>query len=748
MSKPTRIHKLANASFLAAVFTSLIALIFWLTSGTYNPGSPVTVGLVTLRLAESLWPVTLLWLAALGYGIAYYKWVFRKACGHRVGLVTVGMAVLLIIQWLCASIGFVGSAASWLVCLPGLVIALTGLPAFCKRLLAKDTQQDKQWLTYGIMWFVPVLAMLIIASCCPPGTLWRVEAFAYDVTSYHLQLPQEWLTLRQMTSLNHSVYSYLPGLIEGGYLLIASFHKSTQDAVYACQIFHGSLALLAAMAAGQLVSQLTQQRVGVGVAALFLSAPWVLITGSLAYNEMGVLAFGAGAMLIVFSEHGRTRGGAAAAGLLVSAATLCKLTAGIMIALPVGLILLIGLNRINSPCRKAGVSARNIENSSAPPQPPPSGGGYGNIHRTQLINLQLAAVAAFVGLLTLSPYLIRNYVQTGNPVFPFAADVLGQGHWDDELVERWNQGHGLAQNQEGRLDSLARQWLLNTGYGAVGGTPTPRETQNIARFDREGGVPVFWIAVFISAVLVLMHKNTRRTGGALLLMIGLQLVFWLFFTHLQSRFLLPTLLPACLLAGLGYGRLHALTKTKAPTAAPLVGSAVLICMIAVSYMTLNNQTRTIPDPDTGEPLQTPIWMAINTDISNSDHPINRLPETSKTLMVADSSGLLYLDRPFVYASAFDEAPLGRFIREAEHDPQQVNQLLQAAGITHVWVHWAELDRLHSTYGHDSDVTAESLQSLINTGWHPVESLGLTATLFALPGSSLTTEITESTEKKK
>lgn len=274
--------------------------------------------------------------------------------------------------------------------------------------------------------------------------------------------------------------------------------------------------------------------------------------------------------------------------------------------------------------------------------------------------------------------------------------------------------------------------MRNAGYGAVGGRPTPRETENVARFDREGGVPALWLAVVIGSVLVMLHQASRRTGGALLMMLGIQVGFWLFATHMQSRFLLPTLLPACLIAGSGYERLSVLARAKAPSATPLIGIAIVITMVTMSYVTLNSQTKTVPNPEGGPPLQTPIWMAIEAPIGNNEHPINQLPEDSKTLLVADNMGLLYLRRPFVYASAFDEAPLGNIIRRAGGEPTDVNQLLREAGITHVWVHWAELSRLHRTYGHDAEVTIESLRSLIATGWQPIQAVDRSATLFAMP----------------
>jgi 4-amino-4-deoxy-L-arabinose transferase-like glycosyltransferase len=643
-----------------------------------------------------------------------------------------GIAGLLVVNWLVAWAGWLSQNGAVAVFGAG---ALLNLLKMLPNKSVRRGERETPIVPWAVLLQVPGFVLLLIAACCPPGSLWRVEAFGYDVTSYHLQLPREWLNMGHMVGLEHNVYSFLPSLIESGYLLIGVLSGSVLAGMYTCQLFHVTLALLAAAAIGKTVTVRTTTPTGIGAAALFLAVPWVTVTGSIAYNEMGVMAFGAAALMLTFNEAGTTRRGAAAIGILVGAATLSKLTAGVMVALPVGLILLFGLNRNafthspNSPARKGGVNAAptsdDVNDSRA--QPRPSGRGY-----VFSMCLQSAGIAALAGFLTLSPYFIRNYNATGNPVFPFAADSLGVGHWDETLVERWDTAHGLSPKHEGKLDALGRQWLFNTGFGAVGGHVTPRETQNMARFDREGGVPPLWIAVVIAGVLLLIHKDTRRPAGALLMMLGVQVLFWMFATHMQSRFLLPTLLPACLIVGLGYDRLHTITKPKAPTAAPLLGSAVIITLAVTGYATLASQTRTVPDPQTGEPLQLPIWSAIDAPIDNADHPINRLPEKSRTLLVADNSGLLYLDRPFVYATAFDEDPLGRIIRATSGDPHKVNRALHAAGITHVWVHWAELDRLHNTYGHDRDVTPQTLEKLIATDWQPIESVGRSATLYVLP----------------
>ena len=686
----------------------LFVLSLWIiTQNGVSAQNPDAFFAVFRIVAGAVPVLAALWIGAAGYGYALRLLLLRdRKTGTLIEELALGIAALLAVNWLVAQLGLLSPNGAISVFGAG---CLLNLLKFLPGLGPARREGRKFVLPWAVLLLIPGVVLLIAAACCPPGALWRVEAFGYDVTSYHLQLPHEWMTAGSMAGLEHNVYSFLPSLIEGGYLLIGVLSGTVVDGIYTCQLFHVTLALLAAAAIGKLVATRAGVSTGIGAAALCLALPWVTITGSMAYNEMGVLAFGAAALLIVFGESGKSRSGAVAIGLLVGAATLAKLTAGMMIAVPVGLILLLNLNHTKETDVKTG----------------------------RMKPVQRAAIAALAGVLMLSPYLVRNYSATGNPVFPFATDTLGAGHWDDALIQRWDKAHGLSPKDEGRLDALNRQWLLNTGYGAVGGRPTPRETQNMARFDREGGIPALWIVVVVAGVLLLKQRETRRITCAMGLMLGVQVLFWMLATHMQSRFLLPTVLPACVIAGLGYTRLVEITKDKSPSVAPLIGSAVVVAIAMINYTTIAGQTRTVTDPQTDEQLPVPMSVAIDAPIVTSPtdpnaHPINRLPADSKTLLVADNSGLLYLNRPIVYATAFDEAPLGRIIRETDGEPDEVTARLRAAGVTHVWVHWAELYRLHRTYGHDADVTIERLQQLIESGWAPVEMLGRSATLYALP----------------
>src|SRR6185436_2428829 len=55
--------------------------------------------------------------------------------------------------------------------------------------------------------------------------------------------------------------------------------------------------------------------------------------------------------------------------------------------------------------------------------------------------LALTLPGALAGLAILAPWLLRNYAAAHNPVFPFAASLLGTGDWTAEQATRYAAAH-------------------------------------------------------------------------------------------------------------------------------------------------------------------------------------------------------------------------------------------------------------------------------------------------------------------
>lgn len=743
-------HAAARRSLIViAAGTALLLVGLWLAhQGGLAPANADAFVYALALLVASLPFVAAQWIAAAGLG-----WLIRRAMrldgpGSLITQLGAGLACLLLLDAALGLAGLLNAFTTWGLC----ILAIPALiwQAYHPHSTPPTDDGPPSSLPWSLAAAAPATGVLLVACLCPVGSLWRMEALGYDVLSYHLQLPREWLERGRIVGLPHNVYSYLPNLVEAGYMAIGAMAGSMVHGLYAAQLFHASAALFVAVAA---VSALRHPLRALGrragadaptssaaalAGSLLLAMPWTLVVGSLAYDEMFGLALGAAALTLVYAPAGRSLRAAALAGLLVGAATLCKLPMGPMIALPVGLILLLGLNRPSANATSAP--------ANADPSPPPATSHHAATTPRTRGPIALAFVAAIAGSLTLTPYFVRNALWTGNPVFPFAARALGHAHWTEFEVNRWDRAHGRAPHNDTALESLDRQWLRSAGYGAVGGRPastTGIDRFNIARFPRDAGFPLIWVAAAAGAVVSLLSPGLRRIASAMLLMLACQIAFWLLATHQQSRFLVPSLLPQVALVGLLLGWLahHSSRATRPPArsplramAAPALGVALVGAMTAQSLELLGKQTL----------LDLPVWtlagampMPEQLDRLGPDanvlgnHPLNHLPPDSLTYSLADNARLLLIRRRLLYETAFDRCLLGDLMRQHRGNPAAITTALRARGVTHVWVCWAEIHRLQSTYGFDPDVTNPAVDQLAKH-WRVVLDGPPNFTLYALP----------------
>jgi hypothetical protein len=129
-------------------------------------------------------------------------------------------------------------------------------------------------------------------------------------------------------------------------------------------------------------------------------------------------------------------------------------------------------------------------------------------------------------VITFSPWLIRNAVWTGNPVFPEATSLFGRGPFSPSQQTRWVLAHAPRQDQSSlaaRLRAFAEQNLVDWRYGFV----------------------------VLPAGLVAGALNRRRPEMLLLTsLLMLQAIVWVGFTHLQGRFFVLSIPMVAIGAGL------------------------------------------------------------------------------------------------------------------------------------------------------------------------------------------------------
>ncbi len=344
------------------------------------------------------------------------------------------------------------------------------------------------------------VAVSLVGASLMPGTLWRPEdPHPYDSLIYHLQVPREWFEAGRIAALHHNVFSFFPFNIEVHYLLADYLRGGPWAAAYQAQFLSLSLTLLTALTLWGWARVRAGRRAAALTAAAFVTLPWVLMLSCVSYVESGMLLFGTLAICWFFTA---ITGGQTAkrafllAGVFAGLACGAKLTNVplLLVAMPVAGIIAwwVGRDRILS-------------------------GGQ---------MLRGCGLVVLCGLLTLSPWLIRNAVWAGNPVFPVAMRQLGQAHFTDTQVERFERAHRPAPDHAPWPSRLARagsEIALNRQYGYV-------------------VVPL--------ALLVAMLRWRSVEARAALLLIAMILVFWLTSTHLMGRFFVLAVVPAAMMLAL------------------------------------------------------------------------------------------------------------------------------------------------------------------------------------------------------
>lgn len=568
----------------------------------------------------------------------------------------------------------------------------------------------------------PALALMLVAASSPPGALWLSEAHGYDVLSYHLQLPKEWLEAGRIRPLEHNVYSFLPSHMEaafthlGAMLLPAGPAGASPGAAYisgagaallAAQMLHALVAILAAALIGRLgwamllaggVGAITARYAGTLAAAAVLATPWTIVVGSMAYNEMAVVALGAAAALAAVERgerHTPVRR-AVAAGLLVGMACGAKPTAAFTVGPVVGLLLLGFVHPDEAP----------------------------SLGRRLRVWAAMAGAGALAGLAPMLPWMVRNAAASGgNPVFPFAARLLGRGHWSEEQVARYAGAHHAHGAWAERFTLL-----LSSDRGIT---------------HEQWSVMVF--AGLVGLIAAVAWRRTRR--AALLLLAGTVVVAaaWMALTHMQSRFLIPALLP--LGAGVGLGaaalislvarlvgeggarRRHAFALTAAAVCAALPAALTIraVNIFAVQRGQMPNALLPMGvEGCTGLPLVPLVVGAGNWD---REQELRRAPtpqwflnlflpivaaewaenDHARIYLLGDATPLYYAG-DVLYHTTWDRSPLGALLAKYPGRPQeeagaQWARGLRAQGVRWIVINLAELHRLiEQDNWYDRDVT--------------------------------------------
>ena len=380
-------------------------------------------------------------------------------------------------------------------------------------------RQIRSGVLQGLPWSAITLAGVLVAfvTALAPET-------EYDALWYHLELPRRWLAAgRPIDDITEYISLYPLGwqLLYGGALAF--------DGAPAARLLHWSAFLASAVVASAIGTRALGARAPWLTAAIFVTAPTVLWEATAAYNDLATAlhtGIGAGALWIATRTPSRSWMLLAVVqlGFACSTKHLALVPLGITLALHAA-----------HRWRAAGAIAA----------------------------IGSASAVGAVVLVLASPWYIRSWVASGNPVFPEMFEVFGA-----EPPERWDRltEDGLARfksrfgGEQSVSGLLALPWDMTMHAARYGGTLGPLLLMLITC------IPLVW----------------RGSGAARWLIAGalLYLIVWASpVSSYQLRFLVPWwVFMAPVLARAAERGLEAATRTgRAPAVA--MRALVLVALV-------------------------------------------------------------------------------------------------------------------------------------------------------------------------
>jgi hypothetical protein len=601
----------------------------------------------------------------------------RETLLHWVTAIALGLGVISIATLGLGLAGWLSRASSFTMLGVGGVLGLLIIArSRTWRRLENTGHAIRAWLDgpagWAWLWLLamPFLGVAIVVALLPPGTMWPGEPHGYDVVEYHLQIPREWYEIGRIIPLQHNAFSFFPFNVEMQYVLAMHLQGGPWAGMYLAHLMHLAMIVLSVAAVYGLAQAGSKSKSAPTIASVLVATiPWLTQLGSIAYNEGGLLLFGTLATGWAFRailSPSRRLGRFPVAGLLAGFACGSKLTAVPEVLVAVGgicavAILLTRHAYLPLPSGEGrGEGELKLNDAKIIPTPPlpnplPAGEGTGVSQTIRLIGV---ATFFLAGTLAFAPWLVRNCVWAGNPVFPEATFIFGQGHFSDAQVDRWKQAHSPRPDQQSvgaRLSAWRTDVWASPQYGFV------------------------LLPLGVICGLAACWRQDRLPALLMIAMFAALCIVWLGFTHLQGRFFIFGVPIAGLL----------IAQVPWRRAGALVGAGIVVLAAVVSFAGIH---QTVAGKLFGQKLNLVIGVENLSGLSVREELAEVVEGTTPIALIGDARVFLYsgpMSR-ITYRTVFDvdaqpgESVIDAWARGAPADAVRV-------------VDPNELKRFHGTY---------------------------------------------------
>jgi 4-amino-4-deoxy-L-arabinose transferase-like glycosyltransferase len=483
----------------------------------------------------------------------------------------------------------------------------------------------------------PFVVVMILGSMLP--------SIDFDVLEYHLEGPKEYFKAGQIGFLPHNVYTSMPFGVEMLHLAAMEVMGDWWWGGLAGQLLIALFALAATVLIASTALRVGSARAAWFAAIVYISTPWVYRLAVIAYVE-GPLCFYHAALVwaavLGFRDRSISRRSIwLLLGLLAGSAMGCKYPALISAVIPLGVLSLLDCQRSRS----------------------------------------LAPLLCYVlgwGIV-MGPWLGKNVIDTGNPVYPLSNSIFHGRYWNQDRETKWWNAHGRK---------------------AVTGNELAASLVDVAgRSDWQSSL---YLAL---APLAFLRRGSRPVTWMLWGFVAYLFATWWLLTHRLDRFWLPLLPTLAVLAGLGadWARNRAWSI--------LLGTIMTIALITnLTYVStalagLNDWTGDLVS------LRRTGTSSWNESLASLD---SSLPAGAHPLIVGQAA-VFHLDSDVTYNTVFDPEII-ELLASGKTD-QEFNLELRKRKLTHIYIDWEQIKR-HTQpggYGFTDFVTRSRISGWVAAG---------------------------------
>lgn len=593
-----------------------------------------------------------IFLSASGYGLLL---PLRNTREHLLIRLGVGL-------WLIAHLVFLAGITANLYKGVLLVILLPGIAFFLLKSLPWPLRSPsvkfrlrppKSRIEWLILAPIVLLVILAISAALTPPT-------ARDSLVYHLALPKLYLEHHRWLEIPENIFGYFPGLTEALYVLTMGLGSQYFALVHTAL---GVACLSATTLLGRAVGLRSEMRLLTVTALVATPTFWTEMTW--AYVDLAnTLYWTLAAVCFVRWQKDNQRYWLVLVGFFVGAASGCKYTSLILLALlPLGILL----------------ELRKSEK-------------FDWWHTISMLTIPI-----MTALLTVSPWLGRNLILTGNPLYPLFWDFFPSSApgWDAERARLYQillaQYGGIEKNLLDYIVAPTRVFLS----GQISST-----------LYYDGQLSFFYLLAFPKIIFKgRWHPETRTLFGLMLI----YLVYWSVSSQ-QARFLLFILPMMAVLAGCfiqtGLPWMVAKITTNRLNRSRIEGLALSLVVVFIlvngreilniyqkegylNYLLGRESTQTYLQ---GKLAYYKTYSYIN----------ENLPQKATIFLVKTGNHGYYLNRPYFSDAVFETYTLERFLSNS-HTGTEVAWALRQRRLTHLLIRLDAFLREHGPRMREADL---------------------------------------------